>query len=249
MARRLNIERRRKRIRHYTAKRRLRSPLHRALLFWWGPLLLLTVTALLLAGPLVTSLGKSASLGQRFGELYLPGPGLRLVRAAAADVAEVIRAGNVKRLAVALSDSDVGISMALPEIADSPAARLPLVMPERLADRNSGLSPTAFLPAGSAADMAPEASRAGMRLRVGHTLGAADYAPEVSDAVWAEAAVAEALFEVVLAEDGRVAAVFRLRPAGAETEGLRKLRMLLEHGRGSRAASGLVWLSTNGAGT
>ena len=54
MARRQNIERRRKQIRHYQARRRRRSPVWRAFLFWWAPAL---VCGLALAGMASTAVG------------------------------------------------------------------------------------------------------------------------------------------------------------------------------------------------
>lgn len=244
MARRLNIERRRKRIRHYTAKRRLRSPLHRAVLYWWGPLLLFAVTAALLVGPLVRAFDRENRVGVGFGRAFFPPSGLRLVRASEADVAEVIRAGNVKRLADALSDEDVGISMDLPVAATRALPRLPLIEPRKPTARPGSLPYAAFIP--KAMEPAPESvgSAGGLLLQVDGALGRVAFA---TDAVGSDVHTAEALnalFEVALDDDGRVMAVFRIRPAGEETETLRRLRRLLEHGHGNGAASGKVWFST-----
>ena len=49
MARNLNIERRRKLIRHYQAMRRRRSPVRRAFTYWWGSALLSMLTLGVLA--------------------------------------------------------------------------------------------------------------------------------------------------------------------------------------------------------
>lgn len=244
MARRLNIERRRKRIRHYTAKRRLRSPLHRAVLYWWGPLLLFAVTAALLVGPLVRAFDRENRVGVGFGRAFLPPSGLRLVRASEADVAEVIRAGNVKRLAVALSDEDVGISMDPPVAAPRTLPRLPLVEPRKPTAQTGNLPYAAFIPKATEPAVGPVGTTGGLSLRMDGSLDRVAFATDALGNDVQPAEVLNALFEVALDGDGRVMAVFRIRPAGEETETLRRLRRLLEHGRGNGAASGKVWFST-----
>ena len=97
MARRLNIERRRKRIRHYRAQRRRRSPAWRALLFWWAPALIVAVAALALAQAVAAFVGRpGAGPAARYA---LPRPSLGLVAATAAQAEELRRLGNVRRLA------------------------------------------------------------------------------------------------------------------------------------------------------
>ena len=142
MARNLNIERRRKLIRHYQAMRRRRSPVRRAFTYWWGSALLsmltLGVLALLVLGP-----WKHLHQGPAQRACWsLPEPGLTLRRASAREVAELRRQGAARRAAMALSDREVGISLAgkLPEPKRLGGNPLPeLTLPFRWALR--GLNP------------------------------------------------------------------------------------------------------------
>ena len=62
MSRRLNIERRRKRIRHYRAQRRRRSPAWRALLYWWAPAVVCLLTWLALVQTMALFWGRPGFL-------------------------------------------------------------------------------------------------------------------------------------------------------------------------------------------
>ena len=111
MSRRLNIERRRKRIRHYRAQRRRRSPAWRALLFWWAPALVCLLAGLALAQTVRAFLLRP---GEQLTATWTPPearePGLGMVWATA-DEAEALRRrlGNVRRRAGALMDADIGL--------------------------------------------------------------------------------------------------------------------------------------------
>ena len=113
MARRQNIERRRKQIRHYQARRRRRSPVWRAFLFWWAPAL---VCGLALAGMASTAVGFLAFRpgGGDPARYALPPARLGLAQATAGEVGELLRMGNARRLVGALGDADIGISLDLP---------------------------------------------------------------------------------------------------------------------------------------
>ena len=114
MSRRLNIERRRKRIRHYRAQRRRRSPAWRALLFWWAPALVCLLAGLALAQTVALFWGRPGFLlDATWTPPEMREPGLGMVWATA-DEAQALRRrlGNVRRRAGALQDADIGISFA-----------------------------------------------------------------------------------------------------------------------------------------
>lgn len=232
MARRQNIERRRKQIRHYQARRRRRSPVWRALLFWWAPAL---VCALAFAGLAALTVGFAAfrpGVGDpaRYG---LPAAGLGLVRATAEEVGELLRMGNARRLVGALGDADIGISLdlPLPEPKALAVARL-APLPEAGARLGAGARRPALPPLaeGAAPERPSFAVRADAALEAaGFRMGAA--APEGRG---------KAVFWVRLGEDGRVASALRFAPSGAETAALRALRVAVGAGRGRGAAQGTV---------
>ncbi|MEG1480702.1 MAG: hypothetical protein RSD41_06855 [Kiritimatiellia bacterium] len=242
MARRLNIERRRKRIRHYTERRRQRSPVRRAFTYWWATVLLLTMTLGCLAMLIVATnpFGRGAMLGR--GRYALPFSGLRLVRAPAAEVAAIVRAGNAKRLAGALSDEDIGISLkTLPvELAQLDFQPLPpLALGDMEAVRVSEvhLVPP-FVPQPEVRkDRAIRARFSPLLLAANYRLFAEFPAPKGTRG--------EAIFEIVLDDNGIPESVLRLRPKGNEDDWLRALRMVLASGRGQGSAAGRITIDWN----
>lgn len=238
MARNLNIERRRKLIRHYQAMRRRRSPIRRAFTYWWGSTLLSAITAGALAlavlGPW-SLLRRSAARTEPRGAL--PEPGLTLRLASAQEAAELRRQGAARRAAMALSDREVGISLAgkLPEpkpLGGKPLPELALAISVGAAAVDpEGLLPSCYT---------PQAAVDSRTVQVAEALQAAGYAPHFPR----EAAVAGrglAVFHVVLDAQGRAETVLRLEPAGAETEILRALRLGLTAQQGACGpAEGLV---------
>lgn len=237
MARNLNIERRRKLIRHYQAMRRRRSPVRRAFTYWWASALLAMLTAGCLA---LAVLGPWRTLHWhvvRPERWRLPAPGLTLRRASAQQVAELRRQGNARRAAMALSDREVGISLAgkLPEprpLGGKPLPELALSITVGAAELNpEGLLPPAYTP--------PTAAES-RTVQVADALKAAGYAPEFPREA-TPAGRGSAIFQVSLDAQGRPEAVLRLKPAGAETDFLRALRLELSTQKGSCGpAEGLV---------
>lgn len=237
MARNLNIERRRKLIRHYQAMRRRRSPVRRAFTYWWGSALLsmltLGVLALLVLGP-----WKHLHQGPAQRACWsLPEPGLTLRRASAREVAELRRQGAARRAAMALSDREVGISLAdkLPEpkrLGGNPLPELTL----SISVGASGVEPEALLPP----CYTPPATVENRTVQVEEALRQAGYAPDFPR----ETAITGrglAVFQITLDAQGRVETALRLKPAGEETASLRALRLGLSAQRGSCGpAEGLV---------
>lgn len=239
MSRRLNIERRRKRIRHYTARRRRRSPVHRAVLYWWGTVLLLTVTGVVLALLLLLrNLGRPGCGPET--KWRLPAASLRLIAVPEQAVAEALRMGNVRRSARAMSDADIGISFAMPLPEPAPLQLrslppLPSELPVRVPERPGMNLPPLF--SGAVAGGVPVALRPEPALTAAGYLPSRPPQPE-------SGTCGSALFSVHLDETGRAVHVFRLAPAGEETPWLRSVRLMLLRTRGTAAASGritVVW--------
>lgn len=237
MARNLNIERRRKLIRHYQAMRRRRSPVRRAFTYWWASALLTAITCGVLA---LAVLGPWRRLQQgpsRPEQWPLPAPGLTLRRASAQEVAKLQRQGNARRAAMALSDREVGISLAgkLPEprpLGGKPLPELALSISVGAA----GIAPEDLLPS----CYTPPAAVESRTVQVAETLRLAGYAPHFPREA-APTGRGQAIFQVSLDAQGRAETVLRLAPTGAETELLRTLRLALSAQRGSCGpAEGLV---------
>lgn len=233
MARRQNIERRRKQIRHYQARRRRRSPVWRAFLFWWAPAL---VCGLALAGMASTAVGFLAFRpgGGDPARYALPPARLGLAQATAGEVGELLRMGNARRLVGALGDADIGISLDLPLPEPRPVAfARPGPLPEARARASAdawhqALPPVAGEPTAGAA---PKVS-----VRPDEALAAAGFRMEAA----APEGRGKAVFWVRLGEDGRVAAALRFAPSGKETAALRALRVAVGKGRGKGPAQGTV---------
>lgn len=242
MSRRLNIERRRKRIRHYTARRRRRSPVHRAVLYWWGTVLLLTVTGIVLGLLLLLrNLGRPGCGPET--KWQLPAASLRLIAVPEQAVAEALRMGNVRRSARAMSDADIGISFAMPLPEPAPLQLRPLPpLPSDLPARAPELSGMNLPPLFAAAEAG--AASAPVAVRPDPALAAAGYLPSRPPQP-ESGTCGSALFSVHLDETGRARHVFRLAPAGEETPWLRTLRLMLLRSRGSAAASGRITIIWN----
>lgn len=243
MSRRLNIERRRKRIRHYTAKRRRRSPVHRAILFWWGTVLLLTATAILFG--LIFALRNLGRPGEGAASRWLlPPAGLQLIYASEAEVAEALRMGNARRSARAMSDADIGISFAmrLPEPERLKLKPLP-PLPESLRVLRPARPAAANLPPLAGTPAQPAGAET-VTLRTERTLTEAGYAPQIRQQPEKDER-GSAVFSVYLDDSGRALHVFRLSPAGDETPWLKAVRLALLQTRGTAAASGRVTIIWN----
>lgn len=237
MPRRLNIERRRKRIRHYTALRRRRSPVWRALTYWWGTAVVGAAAALMLGAMAFDFSSRRPARRER----PRPRAGLSLIVATAEEVSGVVRTGNARRLATALSDKDIGISLA-PRLPEPPPQTLPPLPPlsetARVA-RGGEDEGVALLPdvMGALSNTPPGATKP-LRARFAATLSAAAF----QVGAWPEPSGAPGMarFWLSLDSEGRPETVLRLLPKGAESDWLRALRTALSAGRGKAGAQGLV---------
>lgn len=242
MSRRLNIERRRKRIRHYTARRRRRSPVHRAVLFWWGTVLLLGLTGCLIGLLLLLrSVWRPGWGGESRWEL--PRASLCLIYASESDVSEALRMGNARRSACAMSDADIGISfeMPLPEPEEIAFDALP-PLPASFAARDRDACSLASLPPMYQGPI--EVSTAPASVYTVATLTKVGYLPTLR-ANPEPNTRGTATFFVRLDESGRAQHVLRLSPVGEETPWLKLLRKHLLRTRGTAAATGRVTFTWN----
>lgn len=247
MPRRLNIERRRKRIRHYTARRRRRSPVRRALTYWWGAAVI-GVAAALMFGAVAFDF---VAWRPRAAARDLPRAGLCLLSATAAEVSGVVRSGNARRLAAALSDRDIGISLApgLPEPSSRVLPPLP-PLPSPAVGREKGEGCVAFLPAFMGEAGAGQGNGAEpLRVWASPALSAAGFRVGAWPAPDGMASGA-ARFWLSLDAEGLPETVLRLAPKGEESDWLRALRTALFAGRGKERAQGTVtvaWEAKEGA--
>ncbi len=242
MARRLNIDLRRKRIRHYHARRRRRSPIRRAFTFWWSTGLLVGVTLLFLAK--LTLNFTFDTLGQRNAADYqLPRPSLRLVHASMQEVEDRLRMGNARRSAIAMQDSEIGISLETKLPTPPPFSGTPLPPLEGYAagPGTTTLPDFRYLP--PLTTSSPKAASCLTSVRLTDTLEGAGFTFEAqlpSPPPGEPAGRAD--FWVTLNEEGRVITVLRLAPTGEETAWLRTLRVFITGGKALRAAHGPLTL-------
>lgn len=245
MARRLNIERRRKRVRQYTARRKQRSPVRRALTYWWGTGLVVLLTAAAL-GPLAAKVVAQTMTPVAPERYRLPPAGLTLVHVPTAALEKAIRLGTVRRQASALTDGDIGLSLATkaPEPAPLPTMPLP---PLSLAREEAQVapSPVAFLPNADVSAAANAPASGPLMVRLDAPLEKVDFrlqrVPEPSTP-----GRGSATFWVTLDAEGRVDTVLREWPKGEETPWLRELRVAIALGKGSGPANGrcaFIWES------
>lgn len=245
--RRLNIERRRKRIRHYTARRRQRSPVRRAFVYWWSTAVI-GASAILLLGEVALGF---ATRRPSNATRALPRAGLGFIIATAEEVSGIVRTGNARRLSTALSDADIGISLApnLPEPSRrEPSPLSPLPEPTLEATAEHGQVAVALLPSftDSIGGKSKEASRDPViRTRMDAGLVSAGFAVKTWPAVPIGKEDGAARFWLTLDAEGRPETVLRLSPKGAEDVWFRQLRMALAAGRGDREASGIVTVLWN----
>lgn len=216
--------------------------MHRAILFWWGTVILLAVAGCLVG--LLFLLRTVHRPGRRSEVRWdLPPSSLCLIYASDAEVAEALRMGNARRSARAMSDADIGISfeMSLPEpeaLTLKPLSPLPT---EAVAF-GQGVCALATLPPmyqePAVRDVPPAIVRAA------NTLTAAGYEPKIRFNPEPNTR-GTATFYVRLDETGRVLHVLRLSPVGEETPWLNQLRKILLRTRGTAAATGRVIFSWN----
>lgn len=215
--------------------------MRRAILYWWGTVVLLSVTAVVIG--LLFALRHLVRPGNGPAEKWrLPQPGLRLIYASESAVAEALRMGNARRSAHAMRDADIGISfdMVLPEPEPLKLNPLPPLPVSALAEPVEE-TPIAKLPALYSASAG---TLDALSLRTAGELTAAGYAPRIRPAPPPNDR-GTATFFVRLDETGRPLHVLRLSPSGGETDWLRTLRITLTRTRGTAAAFGQVTIVWN----
>lgn len=207
--------------------------------FWWAPTVAVTVVSVGLF---------FAYFGLPRGEVKvmppLPKPGLYVVSVSQAEVNALVRQENVRRSLMALSDDDVGISLAQvvpePPVRPLKAIEAPTAPPEAAP---KGFRLDAFLPP-MAAQQAVDVPETSIRSRVDASLRSSAFSVSLPQPPLEEPG-ASADFGIRLNDAGAVVEVLRFEPIGAETPWLQQLRQALFKGRGTKAAQGLIRIHWN----
>ena len=178
----------------------------------------------------------------------LPEPGLYVVYTTQEMMTRLVRAENVRRIALALNDDEVGISLKaiLPEPPLYRAQTLESQDYYALPVSEKHLSVEGFLPPMAEEVMAYPAQYA-VKWLPDAALSASGFKVELPSP-GADVRETSARFGVRLNAAGHVVDVLRLAPAGRETAWLRQLRMALLKGRGTNAAQGVIRIYWNAEG-
>lgn len=216
--------------------------MHRAILFWWGTVLLLALAGCLVG--LLFLVRVTHRPGWRSEVKWdLPQSSLCLIYASDTEIAEALRMGNARRSARAMSDADIGISFEMPLPEPDALSFNPLPpLPSEVAVSEQDRCALATLPPMYHGDV--ELDMPFVIVRTASTLTAAGYAPKILFNPEPDTR-GTATFYVRLDENGRVLHALRLIPAGEETPWLNQLRKILLRTRGSAAATGRVIFNWN----
>jgi hypothetical protein len=236
MSRKLNIERRQKRIRHYHARRRQRSLLRRAFSYWWSTTLILIFVILAVS---------NTFLWLRSQRLHAP-PSFTLPKARESvhyvpreEIQAFLSRGVLQHASRLLSDQDVGLSLehALPE--------LPQYCPRPLGDFpqpqqvKPSLSSMLLVPSCYTTDFNKKAyNPPTYNQAFSEALQEAGYTFLLP--VLPENEAGEATFFVQISADGKVDSVLKISPQGQESPFLRQLRLALLKGTAQGEASGTI---------
>lgn len=238
MSRTLNIERRRKRIRHYHARRRQRSAWRRAFSYWWSTALILVFVFLATTNTVIWFYPRATDTISNFA---LPEAKESIHYASREAIRAHLTRGTFQQTSKILSDDDIGISL------DHPLPTLPPYTPKPL-----GALPTLkqAMPPLSALHIVPKAYRAeftskqkvvpALTTHLSPTLKLAHYTftlPTPPDDF-----VGDATFLIESNAEGKVETVLRLAPTGAESEFLSRVRLALLGGLTQKAAQGTLRL-------
>lgn len=209
------------------------------LAYWWAPTVTVAVASV---GLFLTFFGLPK--GEVALAPTLPKPGLYVVSMSQAEVNALVRQENVRRSSFALSDEDVGISLA--QVVPEPPVR-PLKTIEVPAMPVMAIAEApkvdAFLPP-MAAQRVFEEQGPSIETRFDTALRASQF--EVTLPLpTAEVQGSAAAFWVRLNDAGAVVEVLRFDPVGVETAWLQLLRRALFKGRGTTAAQGMVRINWN----
>ena len=241
---RLNLERRRKRIRHYLQQRRRRSPFHRAFTYWWSTAVLGTVTLLMLGSAVPGLPGCTPHHPVLDRPPEARAAGLTLIHASEKDISAIVRQGNVHRIALALSDQDIGISLTPPLPPLPPVSPHSVDVYAPIRHRPGAIAPPPpTLPPAYEPKTRPAASPT-LSILTDAALKSAEFCPEMPETPVLNRVLAglrsPAEFTIELDRQGLPVTVLRRSPEGDETEALRLLRSHLLTLRGRRAARGTV---------
>ena len=203
--------------------------------YWWAPLL-----ACLVVGGGLFGAYCGLPRGMERQEHVFPAPGLHVVYVTQEQLNAVMREETIRRIAHALSDEDVGISLvqALPEPQKRPLK--PIVIPMIPTQSQHNLKDsTRYLPPAWRTEEQPAVANVSVWGFADAALRASAYQFTLPQEVEnAEGAMAD--FWIRLNASGYVVEVLRFAPQGAETPWLTTLRKALLAGRGVSAAQGRV---------
>ncbi|MDO5462983.1 MAG: hypothetical protein Q4F99_05830 [bacterium] len=236
MSRKLNIERRRKRIRHYTARRRQRSVVRRAFSYWWSTVLVLLFVLFALAHTMIWFYPRATADQATFA---LPHARESMRYVSKEEINAFLTKGTFQQTSQLLSDEDVGISLniAIPEV---PAYRpQPFGESPQLPDEKRSFLSLHLLPNAYTDEMALNRKPVPTCTHVlSPSLIAAGYAFTLPSLPHDR--VEDATFLIETNAQGNVESVLRLQPKGAESDVLRKVRFALQKGSAKGATEGTI---------
>lgn len=238
MSRKLNIERRRKRIRHYNARRRQRSLLRRAFSYWWSTLAILIFVISALANTMIWFYPRAKAPVASF---VLPKAQESVYYISRDEINAFLANENFQQVAHPISDKDVGILLELtlptiPAYVEQPLPPLPQPQSEKTKLSDMRLLPKAYTPKPTMA----ETSTITVKEILDPSLKAANYTftlptPPTDD-------VANATFFIQSNEKGEIETVLCLAPEEKESEFLATVRRALQQGTTQGAAHGTIHL-------
>jgi hypothetical protein len=237
MSRKLNIERRRKRIRHYHARRRQRSLFRRLFSYWWSTVILLLFVATAVVNVFTWVQSQKYCPSQAF---LLPPERESLHYISNEELKAFLSRGTLQHTSRLISDADVGISLDLD---------IPEIIPFEVQSLGAFPTPPLESPSLAAAHLIPDAYDD----HFAPTPLTSEFntlcSPSLIDAQYTftlpempENDAGEAIFVVQTATDGKVETILRLSPSGQETPFLRQLRLALLNGSAKRDANGTIRL-------
>ncbi len=202
---------------------------------------MLFITLLLLA--LLTLDVVFSGVGHRAHEAYqLPPSSLRLVYASQNDISDRLRMGNARRLAVAMRDTDIGLSLEIP-LPQPPALIPPTFAPL------SAYQATPTPPTRSVVQLLPRlsntptpATEKPFQVKLSESLRTAELTPLTQPTKPKGLPAGRVDFWIELNADGRIETLLRVSPSGEETEWQKALRIALNACTGKGAAQGFVTL-------
>lgn len=236
MSRKLNIERRRKRIRHYNARRRQRSVMRRAFSYWWSTVLVLLFVLFALANTMIWFYPR-ATVDK--GTFSLPKARESIRYVSKEEIDAFFTKGTFQQTSHLISDEDVGISLKIdipevPTYIPQPLGEFPTPPNEKTSLLSLNLLPKAYTD-----DIA-------LSLKTVPTFNQV-LSPSLISAGYTftlpsppQDYVEDATFLIQTNDKGTVDSVLRLLPKGSESDFLRKVRLALQKGTTQGATEGTI---------